>query len=107
MFQKLQDGYNKIPSWIRNKYVLALLVFVVWLIFFDRNNLIIQYDSYKKLKDLKAKQNQYKQQIESIGVERQALQNDTVALEKLAREKYLMKRDNEDLYIIVDDTTSH
>ncbi len=90
-------------KYINNKYFYTGLLFLIWWIFFDQESLIVQYN-LKSVKDGLNDQKQY--YLEEIKTDQEAintLQNDTVLLEKYAREKYYMKKDNEDVYVIVRD----
>lgn len=77
------------------------MAFLVWMLLFDRNDLFTQYQHISKLNTLKENREYYKKDIEKINKDIQELTTDQNLLEKFAREKYLMKRDNEDVYIIV------
>ena len=83
-----------------NKYLLALVVFAVIILFLDHNNLFEQLDRKQELKELQAKKKYYEQEIEKSKKELADLSNNPAALEKYAREKFYMKRDNEDLFIV-------
>ena len=85
---------------IKNKYLLALMGFAVWLLFFDKNDLLSQLNRKKELKGLLTKVSYYREQINIVHSELKNLQNNPSTLEKYAREKYFMKRDNEDVFII-------
>ncbi|TVQ94685.1 MAG: septum formation initiator family protein [Bacteroidetes bacterium] len=91
---------NKIPSFLKNKYALVLIAALVWLMFFDQNNLIQQYRHGRQLKQFEAEKEYYLHEIahDSLAVEK--LKNNPEELERYAREKYLMKRENEDIFII-------
>lgn len=91
-----------IPSWLKNKYLLSLMVFSVWLIFFDHNDLFLQVERTKELKQLEKGKDYYSKQIESIRKELRELDANPASLEKIAREKYLMKKEGEDIFIIED-----
>jgi len=91
---------SPIPSWILNKYLLATAVFIVWLLFFDRNDMLTQMERRKELRTLQESKQYYTQQITDERKALQDLKNNPAAIEKLAREKYLMKRDDEDIFII-------
>lgn len=77
------------------------VTFVVWMLFFDRNSMIEQYKQYREVKELEEASNYFVKQIEESRKERDGLFTNTNALEKFAREKYLMKRDNEDVFVII------
>jgi len=89
-----------VPRWITNKYFLATAFFLVWLLFFDHNDLFMGYKRSRELKELKASKAYYEERIRETREELDALRVNSTSLEKVAREKYLMKKDNEDLYII-------
>src|SRR6478609_5550778 len=92
-----------IPAWVKNKYFLTALVFAVWMIFFDQQDLITtQVKQRKELNSLKASSDFYQKEIEATRLELEQLKSDPAVLEKYAREKYRMKRDNEDVFILSD-----
>lgn len=81
-------------------YMLALGGFVVWMLFFDEKDYFTQRKRKMELEKLEEKIDFYKTQITDTRQQVDALDNDPAMLEKFAREKYFMKRDNEDIYII-------
>lgn len=85
---------------MRNQYFIAILIFFVWIVFIDRNNLISQYRLRKQLNNLKQEEKFYINAARADSIELDKLRNDSAYLEKMGREKYLMKRDSEDIYII-------
>lgn len=90
-----------IPAWIRNKYFLTTLGFLVWMLFFDQQDLITtHYRQRNELKQLHESRQYYLNEIESTNKELEQLKSDPALLEKYAREQYRMKKDNEDLFII-------
>jgi len=86
---------------LRNKFVITILIFTVWILFFDQNNLIDRFSSMKKLKSLEKEKIYYKNKIEEDQRRIKELTSDKDDLEKFAREKYLMKRDNEDIFVVI------
>lgn len=91
---------SHIPSFLRNKYLLAGSAFVVWMLFFDRNDVFTQMERKKELQSMKEDKTYYSRQIEENRNFSKALQFNAVTIEKFARENYFMKKDNEDLYLI-------
>jgi hypothetical protein len=87
-----------------NKYLLTTVAFVAWMIFFDSNNLLTRNKLQATLDSLYQAKQYFIQEIQRDSALYQGLLNDSAQLEKFAREKYLMKRDNEDLYIMIDTT---
>ena len=92
--------FKNIPAWLKIKYSLTLLVFAVWLVFFDHNDLFVQMERTSELKQLEKGRDYYTEQIQEMKKELSELDNDPASLEKAAREKYMMKKDNEDVFII-------
>ena len=86
---------------IKNKYLVTLIVFFVWICFFDKNNLVSQIELAKKLHQLKYDKKYYIQQIKDDSIETIELLTNPDNLEKFARERYQMKRDSEDIFLIV------
>lgn len=87
-------------SFLRNKFLLTLAAFVVWMLFFDRNDVFTQMQRRSELSELKQSKAYFEKQIAENRKFSKDLQFNAAAIEKYAREKYLMKRDNEDLFII-------
>jgi cell division protein DivIC len=92
---------EKIPAVFQNKYLLTVAIFVVWLLLFDSNNLIARYKGLRELHKLRIDREYYLRRIESDRQKLHELKTDNHNLEKFAREQYLMKRSDEDLYIIL------
>ncbi|HVE62112.1 MAG TPA: septum formation initiator family protein [Chitinophagaceae bacterium] len=92
--------FSNIPPFLLNKFFLAAIAFSVWMLFFDRNDFFVQSERKKELKELKASIAYFSEQIEEERKFSDALKNNPAAIEKFAREKYLMKREDEDLYLI-------
>ncbi len=86
---------------ISNKFVIALIVFVVWVIFIDANSLVFLNGLDKNINDLENKKSFYQKGIEQQKQDLKDLSNDK-KLQKYAREKLLMKKKGEDIYIIED-----
>lgn len=91
---------SHIPSWLKNKFLLAGAAFVLWIVFFDENDLILQSRRKDELKELKASKAYYISEIEKERKALEELRSNPAAIEKFAREQYMMKRDNEDLFVI-------
>ena len=101
MEQPMKKKFKKIfLSIAGNKYLLVLSIFAVWLIFFDTNNLIVRSRLLKESRQLKNDCEYYRQRIINDSTRLSELMKDAESLEKFAREQYLMKRDNEDIFVI-------
>ncbi|MGE5356308.1 MAG: FtsB family cell division protein [Deltaproteobacteria bacterium] len=80
-----------------NKYRLVFLLFLVWIVFFDTKNVYVQFKLSKKIHELKKEQKEYESMYETIKGEHKDL---TENIEKFAREKYYMHKENEEVFII-------
>ena len=98
--KKINDIIDKIPNYLKNKYLIAIVLFVIWITFFDNFNLIKQSKIKKNIKQLEENKKFYIQEITKDSSEYYDLLNDAEKREKFAREKFLMKKEDEDVYII-------
>jgi len=92
---------DKIPPFLRNKYLLTIIIFVVWVTLLDSNNLIARYKEMRELHKLKIDREYYLKRVEEDKRKLHELKTDNQNLEKFAREQYRMKKPDEDLYIIL------
>jgi cell division protein DivIC len=97
--------FAHIPSWLKNKYLIAIGVFAAVLLFFDKNDLFTQRSRSQQLRDLQESKEYYTERIANERKELEQLKSNPGTLEQYAREKYLMKRENEDLFIIPESPT--
>ncbi|MEO9482068.1 MAG: septum formation initiator family protein [Ekhidna sp.] len=97
----MKNLLDRIPSFFKNFYVLASLFFMVWLAFVDSNDLFLQTELSNKKAELEDARRFYQDKILEVKNDQAALNSNPDLLEKMAREKYLMKKPNEDLYIVV------
>ncbi len=86
---------------LKNKYFIAIMVFIIWMLFFDQNKIGNRYKLSSQLRQLEQQKEYYQQEIEQNKKLTHKLNHDSAYLERFAREKYLMKRDNEEIYVIV------
>jgi len=103
-FQKLLERFRESQLWsiLKNKYVLTFVIFLLWLMFFDQNNIIERWKITREYNQLLEEQEYYTTKIQEDSKRILELKTDNENLEKFAREQYLMKRDNEDIYLIID-----
>ena len=87
-------------SVLKNKYFIAAIFFVVWMIFFDPKDWGLIAARIQKVKELERSEQHLTQQITDTRKELMLLKTNAQTIEKYAREKYLMKKDNEDLFIV-------
>lgn len=93
---------KRLPKFTKNFYFLSASFFLLWMLFFDSNDLITQYQMTRKLKNLEHEKTYYHEKIREVKEDRKELFSSSELLEKFAREKYLMKKKDEDVYVIVD-----
>ncbi len=89
-----------IPAFLKNKYFISFAAFCGIVFFFDKNDIFTQIGRRKELKELQQSKSHYTTQIAAERKESEALKTNPAAVEKLAREKYLMKRDYEELFLV-------
>lgn len=94
----------KILRFFLNKYFLTTLAFVVWMVFFDSNNILTRAKLQHKLVELQEEKRFYLEEIRKDSTLTRELQNDSSKLEKFARERYLMKKEGEDIFLLIDTT---
>src|SRR5215210_4938118 len=94
---------EKYRPYVFNRYVLTAIGFLVWLTFFDQHDFILQHSYKKKVHDLKNEKQYFTYQIEKNKKTMEELFTNNKNLERFAREKYYMKRDNEDVFVFVDE----
>ena len=94
---------KKYLPYVKNRYVLTFLGALIWLSFFDRNDFITTWAYHKKLQDLCTEKAYYEKEVKRYTEDLNNLITNPANMEKYAREKYYMKKDNEDVYVIVDE----
>lgn len=92
---------KKVLKVVKNKYLLTLAGLAVWLTFFDRNDIFTQYSLRQEVVKLENERDYYLSEIAINQKSIRELQTNDKSLERFARETYLMKRDNEDVFVIV------
>lgn len=85
-------------------YSISTSVLFVWMFVLDSNDLTIQYRLWSELSDMKAEKAFYQQKIKELEKEKRMVIGNPALLEKYAREKYLMKKPKQDIFVIVDET---
>ena len=93
--------YSSIPDYFKNRYWLTVILFVCWMAFFDNNNFWSQVSLKFELNDLRNQKEKVLQDIKIVKERHDKLLNDSKEQERFAREKYWMKKKNEDIFIMV------
>tara|TARA_Y100001933_G_C18746067_1_gene457880 strand:+ start:80 stop:394 length:315 start_codon:yes stop_codon:yes gene_type:complete len=94
--------YEQIPAFLKNKYVLVGSIVFLWVAFFDSHNLVKQSKLKGEIEELEEKRNFYKTEIKKDSIALHELTTNPKTQEKFAREKYFMKKDNEDVIVILE-----
>jgi cell division protein FtsB len=89
-----------------SKYLITGIAFAIWMMFFDRNDIPLQLNRMRELNKLKQSEKNMTLLINDTRKESELLKTNPETLEKYARERYLMKKDNEDLYIVTFDSSA-
>lgn len=96
------EHLKKIVGIFRNRYITASVLFILWITFFDQTSLIYDIHLARKENQLKAQKLYYEKQTQVAIEQLKELQTNPANMEKFAREKYFMKKSNEDVYVLVD-----
>ena len=94
---------NKILKFVKSTYGIIIILFIFWMIFFDSNSLIMHSELNNDMKELNEQKTYYEKEIAKDNIELEMIQSDS-GLEKYAREKLFMKKDNEEIFLIEYDT---
>ncbi len=98
--QKIIEFYRGLPAFLKNKYFVCLSLFLFWMLFFDDYNMIFQWKKSQELSEIKVKKEYYEKEIKQVNQDRKDLFSNSDNMERYARENYLMKREDEDIFII-------
>ncbi len=92
---------NRLFELFRNKYFVATAAFLVWMLFFDKNDMLSQYEYRSEVNKLQEEKDFYEKETDQVKKDLKELSTNLKSAEKFAREKYFMKKDNEDVFVIV------
>lgn len=90
-------------KYLKNKFVLTILLFLIWMVLFDQNNWIDRWKNIRALHKMEADREYYQEKIIEDAEKLKELKSSKENLEKFAREQYLMKKKNEEIILIVED----
>jgi len=96
----VKKNFKQSLTVLRNKYALTVVVFLVWLTFFDRYNLVDMKESTSTINEMKTEKEYYRTRITEDSTRIKELTTNNENLEKYAREQYLMKKADEEIYIV-------
>ena len=98
----MKDFFVKIWPWLRNKYVLTIAVFSIWMLFFDQNNAVDRINMSSEIRQLEEDREYYLEQIQKDSASLSELTTNKENLEKYAREQFLMKKPNKDVFVVIE-----
>lgn len=96
----MKKWLDRIPSWLKNRYLLVGAVFLVWMLFIDTNSWWFHRELNQEIEELEEATEYYKGEIVQDSTLLHDLDSNPEALERFARERYRMKKENEDLFMI-------
>ena len=99
----MKEFFLKIWPVLKNKYVITISVFGIWMLFFDQNNLVDRMRMAAEIRQLEADREYYLEQINKDSTRLHELTTDKDNLEKYAREQFLMKKKNEDVFVVIEE----
>lgn len=89
-------------SLVKNKFLVSGLAFVVWMCFFDRYDIATQYSYQQEKSKLEYEKEFYTTEIVNLEQSIKDAQYNPSEIQRIAREKYKMKKENEDIYIVTE-----
>ncbi len=98
----LMQALKKLIPFVANRYFIACLAFVIWMLFFDQRNFFLQRDRADELEKLEQAKSYYEKEISTTQEQLNNLQSNPGAVEKYARERYLLRREGEEVYLFED-----
>ena len=93
---------DRVPKILKNFYVIVGAFFLFWMLFIDSADVFSHAKLKLKKAELEAEKSYYQNMIREVEADREALLNNDQLLEKFAREKYFMKKPNEDVFVVVE-----
>ncbi len=99
----IKEFWNKVPAFLKNKYAITGILFGLWMLFFDQHDIVSQLQLQSELRQYEEDKEYYRKRITETEKDLNELLTNEDNLEKFAREKYLMKKDNEEVFVIVKD----
>lgn len=100
-FPYLLQIMKRLIDLFRNKYFLATVAFAMWMLFFDKNDMMSQYEYRSQANKLQEEKEYFEKETAQVKKDLNELNTNLNTAEKFAREKYFMKKDNEDVFVII------
>ena len=93
---------KKLVKTLANKYLIAFIVFSIWMIFIDDNNIFFLRKNVNKLKEYRVEKAFFLEKIRKDSIRLQEMKANAKNLDKFAREEFLMKKKDEDIFLIIE-----
>lgn len=102
MREKIKNLYHKIPSWLKNGYLLSGIIFLIWILFFDTNSILVNVERENKINQLKTDIEYYKKEIQKDKDIIHIISQDSLTpeLERYFREHLFLSKQNEEIFIV-------
>lgn len=101
---------QKSTKWYKiflNKYLIVSVFFVIWMVFFDQNSFFIHRELDREINQLTQEKEYYQEKLDKENAQIERMKNDTTEIERIAREKHFLKKENEDVFIIEEQKTKN
>jgi len=99
----MNQTWKVIWPYLKNKYIIAITVFAVWIMFFSQYSLTDRFRLAAEINEMEQDKEYYREQIVRDSIRLQELTTDRENLEKFAREQYYMKKKNEEIFVVIDE----
>jgi len=99
---RAKRAISRIGRFLTNKFFIAIVAFLAVMFFLDKNDFLSTMERNRELRELELSREHYQKELIELQRIKTNLETDPVVIEKLAREKYLMKRENEDIFLTED-----
>jgi cell division protein DivIC len=99
----VKEFFFKIWPYAKNKYILTISVFAIWILFFDQYNMVDRIRMSREIRQMEEDREYYLEEIQKDSIRFQELTTDKDNLEKYAREQFLMKKKNEDVFLVMEE----
>ncbi len=98
--KKLKSIWNNLPKWAKNRYLIASVLFLVWMAFFDTNSFLVHRNLNQEIKELERAKARYEEETVKDLEALKKLDDDPEKLEEFARENYYMSKEGEDVFLV-------
>ena len=98
--KKINHLFDTLPKPLKNKYIVTIIIFIIWILFIDTYDIMSQLNMNRQVQQLQGQKEYYQKEIFKDSTALHKLTNDKKEQERFAREKFLMKKKDEDIFII-------